>query len=64
MGDLAEAGHAVGQLTLLQGLQVTLVQTVHGASTHTPVEVVHGLSLQQRMALSYQVPGSKARSRL
>lgn len=25
MGDLAEAGHAAGQLTLLQGQQVTLV---------------------------------------
>ena len=48
MGDLAEAGHAAGQLTLLQGLQVTLVQTVHGASPHAPVEVVHSLSLQQR----------------
>lgn len=55
MGDFAEAGHAAGQLTLLQGQQVTPVQTVHGASTHSPVKVVHSLSLRQRMALSYQV---------
>jgi len=59
MGDLAEAGHAAGQLALLQGLQVTLVQAVHGASTHTPVEVVHRLSLWQRTPLSYQVSSKK-----
>lgn len=49
MGNLAEARHAAGQLALLQGLQVASVQTVHGASTHTPVEVVHSLPLQQRI---------------
>lgn len=64
MGDLAEAGHAAGQLTLLQGLQVTSVQTIHGASSHTPVEVVHSLSLQQRMAFRYQVPKREALSLL
>lgn len=57
MGDLAEAGHAAGQLTLLQGLQVALVQTVHGASAYAPVEVVHSLSLQTEHGL--ELPGSK-----
>ena len=57
MGDLAEAGHAAGQLTLLQGLQVAPVQTVHGASAYAPVEVVHSLSLQTENGL--ELPGSK-----
>lgn len=53
MGDFAEAWHAAGELTLLQGQQVTLVQAVHGASTHPPVKVVHSLSLGQSTALGF-----------
>lgn len=60
MSDLAEAGHAAGQLTLLQGLKITSVQAIHGAPSHTPVEVVHSLSLQQKMALSYTIQKNKA----
>lgn len=46
MSSLAEAGHAAGQQAVVQKLQVTLVQTVHRAPTHTPIKVVHSLSLQ------------------
>lgn len=53
MGDFAKAWHAAGELTLLQGQQVTLVQAVHGVSTHPPVKVVHSLSLRQSTALGF-----------
>lgn len=49
MDSLVEAGHAA-----VQQLQVTLVQTVHGAPAHTPVKVVHSLSLQQSTVQFYQ----------
>lgn len=62
VGDLAEAGHAAGQLTLLQGQQVAAVQAVHGAPSHPPVEVVHGLSLQRSKRLSYSAPRRKAQT--
>lgn len=44
--DFVEAGRAPGELALLQQLHVTLVQAVQGPPAHSPVEVVHALTLQ------------------
>lgn len=55
-GDLAEAGHAAGERTLLQRHQVAAVQAVHRAPAHAPVEVVHGLALRR-----HSRPGVSAR---
>lgn len=44
----AEAGRAAGALALLQRRRVPLVHAVQRAPAHSPVEVVHALSLEKQ----------------
>lgn len=48
MGDFTEDRQAAGELILFQRQQVAAIQAVHRVSAHSPVEVVHCLSLQKR----------------
>lgn len=48
MGEFAEDRQTAGELILLQRQQVAAVQAVHWVSAHTPVEIVHCLSLRKR----------------